>query len=103
MPRLVTSGLMLISVVVGDFMGYLHGNGGTLVARNAVTGETMSIALRANWGNITGSFRYVWRPTKSPEIIAGAGLGPRYVRKLSRSIDPGRGSHPKRTYAAARW
>jgi len=72
--------------VGGDFMGYLHGNEGTLVARNAATGATMSIELRANWGNMTGSFRYVWRPTKSPEIIAGAGLG-LYMLRISESLE----------------
>ena len=72
--------------VGGDFMGYLHESEGALVARNAVTGETTSIELRANWGNITGSFRYVWRPTKSPEIIAGAGLG-LYLLRISESLE----------------
>jgi len=41
--------------VGGEFMGYLHESEGALVARNAVTGETMSIELRANWGNIDSS------------------------------------------------
>ncbi len=72
--------------VGGEFIGYLHGYEGKLVARDAVTGETMSIELRANWGNITGCFRYVWRPTKSPEIVAGAGLG-LYMLRISESLE----------------
>ena len=61
--------------VGGDFAAYSHGNEGKLVTRNLVTGETSTIELRANWGNVTGSFRYVWRPAKMPEIVAGAGFG----------------------------
>ena len=72
--------------VGGEFVGILHMNEDELTTWNAATGEASSIELMANWGQLTGGLRYSWRPDKTPEIVAGAGVG-LYLLRIKESLE----------------
>jgi len=73
-------------LVGGDVGGQSHDNERAAIWTNAITGEQSSVRLSLIWGHVTGSARFVWRESRMPEVVLGAGAG-LYLLRMQEEIE----------------